>query len=92
MMKLYNKLAIAGSVLVIVFNPLSVAIWSDGLVELINLIAKQLVNISNYTVVIGGTLLLVAGILYWDGRSKKETARLKKLKTKKSSKAGEYIA
>ena len=90
-MKLYNKLAIAGGLLVIVFNPLAVAVWSDGLVELINLIAKQLVNISNYTVVIGATLLLVAGLLYWDSRSKKETARLKKLKTKKTSKAGEFI-
>jgi hypothetical protein len=90
-MKLYNKLAIAGGVLVVVFNPLAVAIWSDGLVELINLIAKQLVNISNYTVVIGVTLLAVAGILYWDGRSKKQTAKLKKLKHKKTEKAGDYL-
>lgn len=90
-MKLYNKLALAGGVLVIVFNPLSVAVWSDGLVELINLIAEQLVNISNYTVVVGGTLLLVSGILYWDGRSKKQTAKLKKLKHKKTESAGDYL-
>jgi len=89
--KLTNKLALAGLVLVIVFNPLAVAVWSDGLVEAINYVAKQLVNISDYTVVIGGTLLLVYGILHWDGRSKKETARLKKLKNKKTSKAGDYL-
>ena len=90
-MKLQNKLALTGSVLVIVFNPLAVAVWSDGLVVAINYVADQLVNISNYTVVIGGTLLLVSGILNMDGRSKKETARLKKLKTKKTKSAGEYI-
>jgi len=90
-MKLYNKLAIAGGLLVIVFNPLAVAFWSDGLVEAINFVSKQLVNISNYTVVIGATLLLVAGLLYWESRSKKETDRLKKLKTKKTQKAGQFI-
>lgn len=80
-----------GAVLVGVFNPLAVALWSDALVVGLNWLADKLILISNYTVIVGGTLILVGLALYWDGRSKKETKKLKKLKTKKSAKAGEYI-
>jgi len=90
-MKLYKKLMIAGGILVMVFNPLSVALWNDALTTGLNWLAAQLIHISNYTVIIGGTLLAVSLIVYLDGRSKKETAKLKKLKTRPTEKAGEFI-
>lgn len=91
-MKLYKKLMILGGVLVIVFNPLSVAVWNDALTTGLNWLAAQLISISNYTVIIGGTLLLVSFVVYLDGRSKKETKKLKELKNKKTAQAGDYLA
>lgn len=91
-LSLYKKFLIAGVVLVGVFNPLAVAFWSDGLVVAINFIAAELVAISQYTVIIGATLLFTSLVLYLDQRSKKETKRLKKLSHKSSAKAGEYLA
>ncbi len=88
---MYKKVMLVGAVLVLVFNPLSVALWSDALIVGINWLTEQLVFISNYTVIVGATLLAVSGLMYWDGRSKKHTAKLKKLKTSKTSKAGQYI-
>lgn len=88
---MYKKLLIIGAVLVGIFNPLSVALWNDALTTGLNWLAAQLISISNYTVIIGGTLMVVSFVLYWDGRSKKNSAKLKKLKTQKTSKAGQYI-
>ena len=91
-LSLSNKFLVLGGILVGVFNPLAVALWSDALVIGINFLAKQLVLISHYTTIVGGTLLVAGFIIYLDSRSKKETKRLKKLKTGKSNVAGEYLA
>lgn len=88
-LSLYKKFLIAGSVLVGVFNPLSVVLWNDAITTGLNFLAKQLVDISNYTVIVGGTLIVVGFIMYLDQNNRKETARLKKLKHIKTEKAGE---
>jgi hypothetical protein len=90
-MQLYKKVLILGAILVGVFNPLSIALWSDALVIAINFVTTQLALYSNYTVVVGATLLLLGFVLWNDNRSKKETKRLKKLKTKNTAKAGQFI-
>ena len=90
-MQLYKKVLILGAILVGVFNPLSIALWSDALVLVINFITTQLALYSNYTVVVGATLLIIGAILWNDNRSKKETKRLKKLKAKKTQSAGQFI-
>ena len=74
-----------------VFNPLSVRLWEDAITVGLAYLADTLVLVSNYTVIVGGTLMLVAVILYIDGRSKKETKKFKKLKSSKTNKAGEYL-
>lgn len=91
-MKLYKKMLLLGAILVGVFNPLSIALWSDVLVTGINYVTTQMALYSNYTVVIGGTLLFTGALLWNDSRSKKETKRLKKLKETKTAKAGTFIA
>lgn len=81
-----------GIVLVAVFNPLAVNLWADALQIALDIVSRELINISDYTVVVGATLILVGGLLWYNERGKKETAKLKKLKNKKSQKAGEYLA
>lgn len=86
-----NKILITGGVLVAVFNPLSVNLWADALDIALQVISEQLIHISNYTVVIGGTLILVGLVLSYAERSKKQTTKLKKMSKKPTAKAGEYI-
>jgi len=87
----YKKIMFVGAVLVVVFNPLSVALWSDVLVSALNWLSVQLITVSHYSVIIGITLLVVSGLMFWDGRSKKNSAKLKKLKNKKTQSAGAFI-
>ena len=90
-MKLQTKLAMVGVVLLAVFNPLAVNLWADALIVALNWAAKELVNISGYTMAVGATLLLVSVLLWHNERGKKENAKLKKLKHKKTKSAGKYI-
>lgn len=90
-LSLASKFLVLGGILVVVFNPLGVRIWEDALLTGLAYLADKLVLISDYTVVVGGTLILASIILYLDGRSKKESKKLKKLKSAKTEKAGQYI-
>lgn len=90
-MKLNIKVIMVGIVLVTVFNPLSVNLWSDALVVALVLLSEELINISEYTVIVGCTLIGVGVIMHFDARNRKESKRLKKLKKKKSSKAGSFL-
>jgi len=88
---LYRWFITIGIILVAVFNPLAVNLWADALVVAINFLTDQLIEVSNYTLAIGGTLLVV-GFLSWHGeRGKKETKRLKKLSSKKNKKSPKYL-
>lgn len=89
-MTLQTKLIMVGIVLVTVFNPLSVNLWSDALVIALNYISGELVKISTYTTLVGATLIIVGGLITYSERDKKETKRLRSLKNKKS-KTQEYI-
>jgi hypothetical protein len=88
---MYRKIMLVGAVLIGLFNPLAVALWSDALITGLNWLSVQLIAISEYSVIVGFTLLAVGGFIYWEGRSKKNSAKLKKLKTTKTSKAGAFI-
>jgi hypothetical protein len=90
MKQLYQKVLALGFILVLVFNPFAVNLWSDALIIGLRYGSRLLISVSDYTVVIGGTLLLVGVVMYMDVRKKKETNRLKKLKDKKIEKAGGY--
>lgn len=90
-LNLSGKFLVLGAILVIVFNPLSVRIWEDALLTGLAFLADKLVLISDYTVVVGGSLILASLVLYLNGRSKKETKKLKKLKSSKTQTAGQYI-
>ena len=87
-----KKILLAGLLIVAVFNPLSVNLWSDGLVTALDLLAREMISFSGYTMAIGVTLVLVSGLLIYSDRQTSEKKRLKSLKNKKTSKAGEYIA
>lgn len=87
---LSTKFVGLGAVLVAVFNPLSVNLWGDALLIALDLLVRELVNVSNYSVAVGATLLVVGLILRHDASSKKETAKLKKLKGK-NAKTPKYL-
>lgn len=87
-----KKLLLTGLVIIAVFNPLAVNLWSDALVTALDLLAREMISFSGYTMVIGATLVLVSGLLIYSDKQASEKKRLKSLKNKKTSKAGEYIA
>jgi len=84
-MKLQNKILLTGGVLVGVFNPLSVNLWGDGLDVLLNIIVRELINISIYTMVVGATLIAVGFLLHYVARTESEKTRLKNLGKKKTA-------
>lgn len=88
---MYKKLVLVGGLLIAVFNPLAVNIWADALITGLEILAEELVNISDYTMVIGSTLTVVGLLMWHSERGKKETKRLKKLKSKKSKKSPKYL-
>lgn len=73
-----------GIVIIAVLNPLSVNIIADGLVTAINLAMGYIILASDYTMVVGGTLLAVGMFLSYDN-SRKRSNNVSKAKIKKAS-------
>lgn len=87
-----KKLFIIGLFIVLVLNSLSVNLWADAIVTGVNWLAFQLITVSNYSLVVGGTLLLVSFVLLYNDyqlREKKITdKKIKSAKKKKNAKDG----
>jgi hypothetical protein len=90
-LSLYKKLWLLGGILVVVFNGLAVNLWVDFLVLAINFMAVELIKISNYTTVIGFTLIAVGTLLWVETRKHQSRAKLKKSKGKKDNMQYELI-
>lgn len=87
-----KKIIIVAGIVLVIFNPLSVNLWADFLVTGINFVAKNLIDISNYTMVAGFTLLGVGLVLayseYNSRQIKASKAKFKKAKSKKNTTDG----
>ena len=80
-----------GIVALLVLNPFTVNIISDALIIVIDLINEYLVLASGYIIAIAGTLVLVGLIVVISEHKQADNKKLKKLKTKKTQKAGKFI-
>lgn len=85
-LKIQHKFLIMGVILIAVFNPLAVVLWADGMSVALEFLKDGLVEISNYTVAIGATLVVVGLILMHSNKTAKSNKKLAKLKN--TSKGG----
>lgn len=86
-----KKLVLVGGAGAILLNPLSVNILGDFAVVAINQLVRWLVVSSTYTMAVSGTLIAVGLFIAYEARKSSEVKRLKKLKSKKTQTAGEFI-
>ena len=82
-------MGILGVILVVVFNPLSVQIWADIIIEVLNMIADGLTTISDKTVLVGATLIVVWAFLKYGEYKAREATNLKKVAKKNKGKKSE---
>lgn len=90
-MTISKKLIIVGLIGIAVLNPLSTNVIADVLVAAINTAMEYLVLGSGYIMVVSATLIGVGALLIYAERQQASTAKLKKLKTAKTKKAGEFL-
>lgn len=86
-----KKLILIGAGGLAFFNPLSINLIADASIVAINYLTENLVVISEYTMAVSATLLLVGAFLIYDAKKKSELTKLKKLKHKKTEKAGSFL-
>ena len=90
-MTISKKLVLVGFIGLATLNPLATNVIADVLVTGINLAMEQLVLGSGYIMVVSATLIGVGGLLMYTEYKQASATKLKKMKTTKTKRAGEFI-
>ena len=90
-MTIAKKLIAVGIVSLLVLNPLATNLVADGMILAINTVMEYLVLGSGYIMAVAGTLVGVGALLMYTESKQADTAKLKKMKTTKTKRAGEFL-
>lgn len=90
-MTISKKLIIVGLISLALFNPLATNLIADVLVTVINTAMGYIVLGSGYTMVVSATLIGVGALLMYTEYQQAQTTKLKKMKTTKTKRAGEFL-
>lgn len=90
-MTISKKLILVGLISLALFNPLSTNIIADAIITAVDYALKYLVLGSGYIMVVSATLIGVGALLMYTEYKQADTAKLKKMKTTKTKRAGEFL-
>lgn len=90
-MTISKGLILIGGLGIALLNPLSTNIIADAIVTATEYALKYLVLGSGYIMAISATLIVVGGLLMYTESKQANTDKLKKMKTTKTKKAGEFL-
>lgn len=90
-MTISKKLILIGGLGIALLNPLATNIIADAIITAVDYALKYLVLGSGYIMAVSATLIGVGALLIYTEHQQASTAKLKKLKTAKTKKAGEFL-
>ena len=90
-MTIAKKLILVGLISLALLNPLSTNIIADAIITAVDYALKYLVLSSGYIMAVSATLIGVGALLMYTEYKQADTAKLKKMKTTKTKRAGEFL-